>query len=110
MSLPERTGVAASEWDAPLAAVFADHSLLRLVFQPIVDLQRGTVAGYETLARFSTPDGRPSRATPDRWFAAADAVGRGAELEAVVVRQALGVLATELLPPDDESPYPGGVP
>jgi predicted small metal-binding protein len=78
VSLPERTGVAASEWDAPLAAVFADHSLLRLVFQPIVDLQRGTVAGYETLARFSTPDGRPSQATPDRWFAAADAVGRGA--------------------------------
>ncbi|WP_245177556.1 EAL domain-containing protein [Geodermatophilus sp. DF01_2] len=98
MSTPERTGVVAAEWEARLGAVFADPSLLRLVFQPIVDLQRGTVAGYETLARFSTPDGRPSEATPDRWFAAADAVGRGAALEAIVVRQALVVLPT--LPAD----------
>ena len=98
MSLPERTGVVTSEWDARLASVFADPSLLRLVFQPIVDLQGGAVAGYETLARFSTPDGRPSEATPDKWFAAADAVGRGAELEAVVVRQALAYLP--MLPPN----------
>src|SRR3712207_622329 len=98
VSLPERTDVAASEWDARLAPVFADRSLLRLVYQPIVDLQLGTVAGYETLARFTTPDGRPSEATPDRWFAAADAVGRGAELESIVVRQALAVLPT--LPAD----------
>jgi EAL domain-containing protein (putative c-di-GMP-specific phosphodiesterase class I) len=98
VSLPERTGAATSGWDDRLAAVFADPSLLRLVYQPIVDLQRGTVAGYETLARFSTPDGRPSEATPDLWFAAADAVGRGAELEAIVVRRALAVLPT--LPPN----------
>ena len=98
MSLPERAGVVTSEWDARLASVFADPSLLRLVFQPIVDLQGGAVAGYETLARFSEPDGRPSEATPDRWFAAADAVGRGAELEAVVVRRALAYLP--MLPPN----------
>ncbi|WNV75130.1 EAL domain-containing protein [Geodermatophilus sp. DSM 44513] len=98
MSLPPRTDAASADWDARLASVFADPSLLHLVFQPIVDLQRGTVAGYETLARFHTPDGRPSDATPDRWFAAADAVGRGAELEAVVVREALAVMPT--LPPD----------
>ncbi|WP_448610416.1 EAL domain-containing protein [Geodermatophilus sp. URMC 60] len=98
VSLPERFDVATSEWDARLAAVFADPSLLRLVYQPIVDLQRGTIAGYETLARFTTPDGRPSEATPDRWFAAADAVGRGAELESMVVREALAVLPT--LPAD----------
>jgi EAL domain-containing protein (putative c-di-GMP-specific phosphodiesterase class I) len=98
VSLPERTGVATSAWDDRLAAVFVDPSLLRLVYQPIVDLQRGAVAGYETLARFTTPDGRPSEATPDLWFAAADAVGRGAELEAIVVRQALAVLPT--LPPN----------
>ena len=46
----------------------------------------------------STPDGRPSEATPDKWFAAADAVGRGAELEAVVVRRALAYLP--VLPPN----------
>jgi EAL domain-containing protein (putative c-di-GMP-specific phosphodiesterase class I) len=98
VSLPERTDAVTYEWDARLASVFADPSLLRLVFQPIVDLQGGAIAGYETLARFSTPDGRPSEATPDKWFAAADAVGRGAELEAVVVRQALTHLPT--LPPN----------
>ncbi|WP_255363401.1 EAL domain-containing protein [Geodermatophilus sp. DSM 45219] len=98
MSLPARGDVTASDWDDRLAAVFADPSLLRLVFQPIVDLQRGAIAGYETLARFSTPDGRRSEHPPDLWFAAADAVGRGAELEAVVVREALAVLPT--LPPD----------
>ena len=108
MSLPERTAAPTSAWDDRLAAVFPDPSLLRLVYQPIVDLQRGTVAGYETLARSSTPDGRPSEATPDLWFAAADAVGRGAELESVVVRQALAVLPT--LPPNcfltvDVSPH-----
>ena len=78
--------------------MFADPSLLRLVYQPIIDLQRGVVAGYETLARSSDPDGRSSEATPDLWFAAADTVGRGAELEAVVVRQALAVLPT--VPPN----------
>jgi EAL domain-containing protein (putative c-di-GMP-specific phosphodiesterase class I) len=98
VSLPERTGAVTSDWDDRLATVFADPSLLRLVYQPIVDLQRGVIAGYETLARFSTPDGRPSEYTPDLWFAAADAVGRGAELEAVVVRKALAALPT--LPPD----------
>lgn len=98
MSLPARTSAVTSQWDARLAAVFADPSLLRLVYQPIVDLQGASVAGYETLARFVAPDGRPSEATPDLWFAAADAVGRGAELESIVVRQALAVLPT--LPPN----------
>ena len=94
MSLPERTDVAASEWDARLAAVFADPSLLRLVYQPIVDLQRGTVAGYETLACFTTPDGRPSEATPYRCFASAVAVGRGVEMDAIVVCHAASVIPT----------------
>jgi EAL domain-containing protein (putative c-di-GMP-specific phosphodiesterase class I) len=85
-------------WDTRLAAVLTDPALLRLVFQPIVDLQRGVIAGYETLARFDEPDGRPSPDTPDRWFAAADARGCGARLEAVVVRRALDLLPT--LPPD----------
>jgi hypothetical protein len=45
VSVPARIGVAASMRDARLATVFADPALLRLVFQPIVDLQRGVVAG-----------------------------------------------------------------
>src|SRR5688500_3140725 len=88
MVLAERSSAASQLWDARLAAVLTDPSLLRLLFQPIVDLQRGVSAGYETLARFDEPDGRPSPDTPDRWLAAADASGCGARLEAVVVRQA----------------------
>jgi EAL domain-containing protein (putative c-di-GMP-specific phosphodiesterase class I) len=58
---------------------------LRMEFQPIVDTARGTVVGYESLARFSGPP----HATPDRWFAAARAAGVGAELEASALRIAL---------------------
>ena len=42
-----------AEWPRRVESVLAEPSLLRLLFQPIVDLQRGVVAGYETLARFS---------------------------------------------------------
>ena len=75
-----------------MGSVLAQPSLLRLVFQPIVDLQRGVVAGYETLARFSEHDGRPSRVPPDQWFAAAGAQGVGARLEGLVVRRCLDLL------------------
>ena len=71
---------AAAEWPRRVESVLAEPSLLRLVLQPIVDLRRGVVAGYETLARFSEPDGQPSRVPPDRWFAAAGAQGFGARL------------------------------
>ncbi|RBY78240.1 EAL domain-containing protein [Geodermatophilus sp. TF02-6] len=86
------------QWQRRVESVLADPALLQLVFQPIVDLQRGVVAGYETLARFSEPDGRPSRLSPDRWFAAAEAQGRGARLEALVVRRSLDLLGQ--LPPN----------
>ncbi len=88
----------AAEWPRRVESVLAEPSLLRLVFQPIVDLQRGVVAGYETLARFSEPDGRPSRVPPDRWFAAAGAQGFGARLEGIVVRRCLDLLRT--VPPN----------
>ena len=81
------------DWDAGLRAAFADPEQPRLVFQPIVDLRRGVVAGYEALARF---DAAGIRATPDRWFAAADRRGLGPELEARVIRTALH--ARETLP------------
>jgi EAL domain-containing protein (putative c-di-GMP-specific phosphodiesterase class I) len=68
--------------------------VLRMDFQPIVDTVRGTVAGYESLARFSGPP----HATPDRWFAVAHATGFGAELEARALRIALEARAW--LPPN----------
>jgi EAL domain-containing protein (putative c-di-GMP-specific phosphodiesterase class I) len=89
---------ASAEWPRRLESVLADPSRLRLLFQPIVDLQRGVVAGYETLARVSEPDGRPSRVPPDRWFAAAGVQGVGARLEGMVVRRCLDLLPT--VPPN----------
>ena len=60
---------------------------MRLVFQPIVALREAVVVGYEALARFDGPAGL----TPDRWFAAADRLGVGAALEALVVERCLGL-------------------
>jgi EAL domain-containing protein (putative c-di-GMP-specific phosphodiesterase class I) len=89
---------ASAGWPQRLETVLAQPSRMRLLFQPIVDLQRGVVAGYETLARFSEPDGRPSRVSPDRWFAAAGVQGVGARLEGMVVRRCLDLLPT--VPPN----------
>jgi diguanylate cyclase (GGDEF)-like protein len=54
------------------------------VFQPLVSLTTGQVAGYEALARFPHPPAR----RPDEWFAVAQRVGLGPELEAFAVRAA----------------------
>jgi len=82
------------DWRSAIRTVLADSSQPELVFQPIVDLHRGVIAGYEALSRFR----RLPRATPDAWFAAADRLGVGAELEARVVRAALQ--ARDSLPPE----------
>jgi len=78
-------------WTARLNGVLNDPDLIRLVFQPIVDLQRGVIAGYEVLARFTTTSGQQSSWGPDKWFAAAGAQGVGALLEAIVVCRALSL-------------------
>jgi EAL domain-containing protein (putative c-di-GMP-specific phosphodiesterase class I) len=72
--------------------LLADPDDLTLVFQPIVDLARARVAGYEALARF------PGTAGPDVWFAAAADAGIAAELEALAIRKALAAVPD--LPPD----------
>lgn len=81
-------------WPVRIGAVLADESLLRLLFQPVVELTAGTVAGYEALARFGEPDGTPSRDTPDVWFAAATALGLGPDLESIAVRRCLDLRRT----------------
>jgi EAL domain-containing protein (putative c-di-GMP-specific phosphodiesterase class I) len=86
------------DWPAQLERLLEHPDTLRLVFQPIVDVARGVVAGYEALARFTDADGAPSAATPDRWFAAADAAGMGARVEAMVIERCLRL--REDLPPD----------
>lgn len=57
---------------------------VRSVFQPIADVARGIVAGYEALARF---DSGP--VNPERWFAAARNHGVEADLDAAALRSAL---------------------
>jgi EAL domain-containing protein (putative c-di-GMP-specific phosphodiesterase class I)/CheY-like chemotaxis protein len=66
---------------------------ISMVFQPIADLKRGSIVGYEALARFADP---PHRG-PHEWFTEADEVGLGPELELVAVELALSALP--VLPP-----------
>jgi EAL domain-containing protein (putative c-di-GMP-specific phosphodiesterase class I) len=56
-----------------------------MVFQPIAALASGAVMGAEALARFRCEPHRP----PNEWFAEADDIGRGAELELVAIGAAL---------------------
>ena len=53
-------------------------------YQPIVDLERGLVAGYEALARFPAE----IASSPDQVFQVAGDLGRRADLESVVLRSA----------------------
>ncbi|MDJ0320846.1 EAL domain-containing protein [Pseudarthrobacter sp. PS3-L1] len=54
-------------------------------FQPIVDTARGTVVGYEALARFPGFGEK----NPEAWFAAARRHSLAAQLEAAALRRAL---------------------
>jgi EAL domain-containing protein (putative c-di-GMP-specific phosphodiesterase class I) len=70
-----------------IRAVLTEGSL-SIVFQPIMDLQNGTVVGMEALARFGT---EPER-SPAIWFAEAGLVGLRTELELLAVGAALAQL------------------
>jgi EAL domain-containing protein (putative c-di-GMP-specific phosphodiesterase class I) len=70
-----------------VSAVIAG-GLIDAVVQPIVDLDSGTVTAVESLSRFSS---EPRRA-PDVWFAEAEDVGLGLQLEDLAVRRALRAL------------------
>lgn len=68
----------------------------RVVFQPIVHMTSGAVAGVEALSRF--PDLGDTRVRrPSDWFTDADAVGLGTSLEMAAIHQAIDVLPD--LPP-----------
>ena len=76
----------APDWAGLLQDVLAGDLPLDVHFQPVVDLVRGTVTGYEALSRFPAEIGQG----PDRWFAAAAAHGVGGELEQRAVATILG--------------------
>jgi EAL domain-containing protein (putative c-di-GMP-specific phosphodiesterase class I) len=69
-------------------AVLAEPELLKMAFQPIVDVETGCVIAVEGLARF---DCVPYRA-PDVWFNEARSTGVGVELELLAVVRALGAV------------------
>jgi len=79
---------------AAVAAAVDGPGVLRAHYQPIADLARGVVTGYEALARFNGPPDM----SPDRWFAAAYGHGLGERLEARALATALA--GRDALPPN----------
>ncbi len=57
-----------------------DERAFSVVFQPVVDLATGRVAGMEALSRFDGIDGRPDQVFADAWH-----IGIGLELELAAV-------------------------
>lgn len=77
----------AGGWPARIAHLCEQPHLVQVALQPIVDLTRGTVAGFEALARLPGPGG------PEPWFVAAAELGLADAFEAVVVRRTLAARA-----------------
>ncbi|MBG6216862.1 EAL domain-containing protein (putative c-di-GMP-specific phosphodiesterase class I) [Arthrobacter sp. CAN_A6] len=92
-SRPGTGAPAVSGWEALLAAACRGEGL-STAYQPIVDTSRGTVVGYEALARFP---GFLER-NPEVWFSAARTYGKSAALESAALRAALAARAA--LPPN----------
>jgi EAL domain-containing protein (putative c-di-GMP-specific phosphodiesterase class I) len=61
--------------------------LVTPVFQPIVSLATGRIAGYEGLSRFPEADGR----RPDEWFDLARRCGMGPLLQALALRRMIEI-------------------
>lgn len=92
---PKATSVAylsTAEWDKLLAHALNGRSL-DVVYQPVVDLTRANIVGYEALARFAGP----TWLRPDDFFRAARARGIVARLDAVALEAACA--AEPELPP-----------
>ena len=62
-----------------------DGDRLSFLYQPVYDVNRASVAGFEALARFA---GSPPRG-PDVWFADAERVGLDVELETRLIAKAI---------------------
>lgn len=82
-----------SQQEARISSVLRTRALAP-VYQPVAELRTGQVVGVEALSRFSGEPLRP----PDVWFAEAERVGLGTDLQLLAIQQALGAL--DKLPPD----------
>ncbi|WP_228024215.1 EAL domain-containing protein [Synechocystis salina] len=65
-----------------------DTSAYKIVYQPIFNFEDDRIVGFESLTRFSH---LPMR-SPDIWFAEAEEVGLGEELEMAVIKKAIVAL------------------
>ncbi len=77
----------ADEQRAEVEAILSDPDAIHMVFQPIMDLRTGRVAGYEALMRVRS---EPTRG-PDVWLSHAHRCGLGYALEARAITAALAV-------------------
>ena len=68
-----------------IEALLARECSIVPVFQPVLELATGRVAGYEALARMPAGPFRP----PDQWFSQAHLAGLGPALEAAALKAAL---------------------
>src|SRR3954447_4460351 len=78
-----------ADWSDALAQILAEPELVRPVFQPIVDLERGVACGYEMLARFVSP----IKAAPPAWLDQAARRGLATRLEAMRVEIGLDAMS-----------------
>ena len=86
-SVPDSVGSVVSGEDVTREMVVAacqGHGTAT-AFQPIVDTARGSIVGYEALARFPGYEQK----NPEVWFSAARVFGLSASLEAAALRHAL---------------------
>src|SRR3954469_13417615 len=92
MGAPSRghgTAATDTDWTRAIERVLTEPELVRPVFQPIVDLDRGVACGSEILARFVSP----IKASPLAWLAEAERRGLDTQLEAMLVEAGLEALA-----------------
>jgi len=80
------------DWSAALQQVIAEPWRVRPAYQPILDLERLSVWGFQVLARFISP----LRATPPEWLEAAGRLGLRGPLEARLIET--GLQAIDELP------------
>jgi len=83
VTVPAIVAVEVSPDDADVRRILRDEAV-SLAYQPIVDLKTSGVIAVEALARF------PDQTSPLAVLRAAEPLGLGAEVEALIVRKALG--------------------
>ncbi|MEA2466055.1 MAG: hypothetical protein QOJ57_181 [Thermoleophilaceae bacterium] len=93
MAFPQQgqsaTGPTERDWNDAIGRILDEPELVRPVFQPIVDLERGEACGYEMLARFVSP----IKAPPPVWLEEAARRGLDVQLEAMLIEIGLHAMS-----------------